>query len=45
MPEFLIILSVVGAFLGIFWLASVLRERRQLTREERRAEPRYRKAA
>jgi hypothetical protein len=34
-PEFLIILLVVGFFLGVFFLVSVVRER-ELLRDERR---------
>lgn len=44
MPEFLIILFVVGAFLGVFLLVSVVRERK-LLRNEREDRPHDRKAA
>jgi uncharacterized membrane protein YqjE len=44
MAEFLIILLVVGAFLGIFYLVSVIRDRR-LLRDEQEEEPHDRKAA
>jgi len=44
MPEFLIILLVVGAFLGVFYVVSVVRDRR-LLRDEHEEEPPNRKAA
>ena len=44
MPEFFIILSVVGAFLGVFFLVSVVRDRK-LLRNEREEKPDDRKAA
>jgi hypothetical protein len=45
MPEFLIILLVVGAFVGIFWWVSVARGKRELMRDEREEKPHPRKAA
>jgi hypothetical protein len=45
MPEFLIILLVVGAFLGAFFLVSVVRAKRELLRNERQEKPQDRKAA
>lgn len=44
MPEFLIILFVVGAFFGVFFLVFVVRER-ELLRNERDEKPHHRKAA
>jgi len=44
MPEILVILLVVGVFLGVFFLVSVVRER-QLSRDEREEKPHDRKAA
>ncbi len=44
MPEFLTILLVVGFFLGVFFLLSVVCER-ELLRNEREEKPRDRKAA
>lgn len=44
MPEFLIILLVVGAFLGVFFWVSVVRER-QLLRKEGSENPDGKKAA
>jgi len=44
MAEFLIILLVVGAFFGVFYLVSVVRDRR-LQRDEQEEEPHDRKAA
>jgi hypothetical protein len=44
MPEFLMILLVVGAFLGVFYLASIRRDRR-LLRKEGEEKPHDRKAA
>jgi len=44
MPEFLIILLVVGAFLGVFYLVSVMRDR-TLLRKEGEEKPHDRKAA
>lgn len=44
MAEFLIVLVVVGAFLGVFYLVSVVRDRR-LLRGEQEEEPHERKAA
>jgi F0F1-type ATP synthase assembly protein I len=45
MPEFLIILLVVGVFLGVFFLVSIVREKRELTRDEPEEKPQDRKAA
>jgi hypothetical protein len=44
MPEFLIILLVVGAFLGVFYLVSIRRDRR-LLRNEGEEKPHDRRAA
>jgi len=44
MAEFLIILVVVGAFLGVFYLVTVVRNR-SLLRDEQEEEPHDRKAA
>ena len=44
MPEFLIILLVVGTLLGVFFLASVLRDRK-LLRNQPEEKPHERKAA
>ena len=44
MPEFLIILMVVGAFLGVFFLVSVARDR-ELLRNEPDEKPHDKKAA
>jgi len=44
MPEFLIILLVVGGFLGVFFFVSLVRERR-LLRDKREEGPHSRKAA
>ncbi len=44
MPEFLIILLVIGVFLGVFLLVSVVRERK-LLRNEREEKPHDTKAA
>ncbi len=44
MLEFLMILAVVGIFLAVFFLVSVVRER-ELLRKEREEKPHYRKAA
>jgi len=44
MPEFLTILLVVGFFLGVFFLLSVVCER-ELLRNEREEKPHDRKAA
>jgi len=44
MAEFLIVLVVVGAFLGVFYLVSVVRDRR-LLRDEQEEKPHARKAA
>jgi len=45
MAEFLIILLVVGVFLGVFFLVCVVRERRELTGNEPEESPHVRKAA
>ncbi len=44
MPEFFKILFVVGVFLGVFFLVSVVREKRELLRNEGER-PHGRKAA
>jgi len=44
MPEFLIILLVVGAFLGAFYLTSVV-QNRKLLRHDSAQEQKHRKAA
>ena len=44
MPEILVILLVVGVFLGVFFLVSVVRER-ELLRDEGEEKPHDRKAA
>jgi hypothetical protein len=44
MPEFLTILLVVGAFVGLFWLVSFLRNRK-LLRADQQEKPHDRKAA
>jgi len=44
MPEFLIILLVVGAFLGVFYLTSVV-QNRKLRRHDLEQEQKNRKAA
>jgi len=44
MAEFLIILFVVGAFLAVFFLVAVVRNRK-LLRDEREEKPQDRKAA
>jgi hypothetical protein len=44
MPEFLIILLVVGAFLGVFYLTSVV-QNRKLLRHDSEQEQKHRKAA
>jgi len=44
MPEFLIVLLVVGVFLGVFFLVSIVCER-ELLRAEREERPHNRKAA
>ena len=45
MPEFLIILLVVGVFLGVFFWVSVVREKRELMRNEPEERPPDKKAA
>ena len=45
MAEFLIILLVVGVFLGVFFLVCVAREKRELTGNEPEESPHGRKAA
>ena len=45
MAEFLIILLVVGVFLGVFFLVCVAREKRELMRNEPEERPHRRKAA
>ena len=44
MPEFLITICVVGAFLGVFFLVSVVRDRK-LLRNQPEEKPHERKAA
>ena len=44
MPEFLIVLLVVGAFLGVFHLVTVMRDRK-LLREDVEEKQKDRKAA
>jgi hypothetical protein len=44
MSEFLTILLVVGAFVGLFWLVCFLRDRK-LLRADEQEKPRDRKAA
>jgi len=44
MPEFFIVLAVVGVFLGVFFLVSVVRNRRLLREDQEEKQP-DRKAA